>query len=97
MFGLSFSDLIMSSSYFFSSWAIPKGTAGVFAPLGNTATCNAQAFFMQYGVTVPLYNVSLAIYFMFIVRNQWPERKSVEYEKWLHGGKSLFCIVGKLC
>ena len=87
MLGLSFSDLVMSSSYFFSSWAVPKGTDGVFSPLGNTATCNAQAFFMQYGVSTPIYNVALSFYFMFIVRLQWPERKCVEYEKWFHGGK----------
>ena len=58
MLGLSFSDLVMSSSYYFSSWDVPKGTDGVFSPLGNTATCNAQAFFMQYGVSTSIYNVA---------------------------------------
>jgi hypothetical protein len=74
--GISFADICSSSSYFMSTWPIPRET-GILWAIGNTQTCAAQGFFLQAAVASPLYNVSLSIYFLLAVKQGRGESKQV--------------------
>ena len=96
LLGLSVCDLFASTSFFFGTWPIPVGTAGVFMASGNKATCDAQGFFQQFfGVAPPLYNGSLAVYYFLVIRYGWkndnPQLKIAE--KLLHAVPLLYATI----
>lgn len=67
LLAMSIYDILESIWNFASSWAIPRGTEGVFRPLGTTATCSAQGFFLTLSVAVPIYNAFLSLYYVLVV------------------------------
>lgn len=60
LFAMCIFDIFSSVALGLSTWPIPVGSAGVYAPLGNTQTCSAQAFFIQANIASPLYNFMLS-------------------------------------
>jgi hypothetical protein len=68
---------------------IPKGTVGQFGPVygasGNHGTCAASGFLTQFIVSSPLYNATLAFYYLLMVRYNWKERDLVKIEPIIHG------------
>ena len=60
LFAMCIFDIFASVALGLSTWPIPVGSAGVYAPLGNTQTCSAQAFFIQANIASPLYNFMLS-------------------------------------
>ena len=54
LFAMCIFDIFSSVALGLSTWPIPVGSAGVYAPLGNTQTCSAQAFFIQANIASPL-------------------------------------------
>lgn len=87
LIGLSISDIVGSISFgFVSSWAIPRGTPGVFLAAGNDATCKAQGFLLQLcNTTSPLYSGSLAFYYLLTITRGWSEDDLKKYHILLHG------------
>eukprot|EP00562_Extubocellulus_spinifer_P028623 CAMPEP_0178655324 /NCGR_PEP_ID=MMETSP0698-20121128/24219_1 /TAXON_ID=265572 /ORGANISM="Extubocellulus spinifer, Strain CCMP396" /LENGTH=334 /DNA_ID=CAMNT_0020297283 /DNA_START=323 /DNA_END=1328 /DNA_ORIENTATION=- len=73
-------DVVCSIAFGLSTWPIPRGSPGVYAPLGTVGTCTAQGFFVQASIAVPLYNLCLSIYYLLKV-NRIIRRK---YETWMH-------------
>lgn len=81
---LSLCDLVSSFCYFLSTWPIPamvpdaelgwKGTDR-FAAVGNTASCTAQGFGIQFGVTSAFYNVMLSIHYILTIRYNFTENR----------------------
>ena len=96
LLGLSVSDFLNSSAIFVGSWTIPKGTPGVYLANGTTTTCTIQGFFIQMGVGTPLYNASLALYYVLVVLYGWKEHELKTIEPALHLFPTLFCIVTAL-
>lgn len=47
----------------------------VYGARGNDATCTAQGFFIQLGLTSPFYNLALAIYYMLVISYGWREEQ----------------------
>ena len=75
MLGLSCSDMIASVVNILSTWPSPTGTPGVMYASGTTQTCTAQGFFNELGnMATPLYNASLCLYYVLVIRMQWPEQ-----------------------
>jgi hypothetical protein len=81
---LSLMDLISSFSYFLSTWPIPADSAykGVwgssynYAAVGNKATCTAQGFGIQLGVTASaFYNVMLSVHYILTIRFNFSEHE----------------------
>ena len=68
LLAMSIYDILESVWNFASTWPIPAGTANVYRPLGTTATCTAQGFFLTLSVAVPIYNACLALYYVLVVR-----------------------------
>jgi len=54
---------------------MPSDTPYVHGPKGNTRTCAAQGFFLQFAIAAPLYNASLALYYLLMIRHGWSERR----------------------
>jgi hypothetical protein len=93
IFGLCLSDVVNSLCFVLFSLPIPRGTPGVWGAMGNYASCNAQGFFLQLGITGSFYNGALSLYFYkSLCLNMKDEQISKRYEKWIHIG----CLVWPL-
>ena len=84
MLGLSTSDFLSSFFvYFLSSWPMPRGYMRY--AVGTVGTCDAAGFFLPLTVfTSPLYNCSLATFFLVQLKYNWSDQRIIEVEKWLH-------------
>lgn len=86
-------DCITSVALGLSTWPIPKGTEGVYAARGTTATCTAQGFFLQLSIISPIYNALLAFYFLLLIRNGVAEHTIVgRYEPYMHACALTFAL-----
>lgn len=68
LLGMSAMDIFQSMAQAFSSVPMPKETKNVYGAIGNETTCMVQAFIGVLGCAVPMYNGSLAIYYLLTVR-----------------------------
>jgi hypothetical protein len=86
--GLSCFDIISSFVYFFGTWLVPANKVGgfglVFGASGNDATCSLSGFFTQFAVSSPLYNGTLAWYYLVSIYYNWSDRKIHNIEKYFH-------------
>jgi len=90
LLGMSCCDLIVSFTFFLTSWPIPVENTSIYGASGNQATCIAQGFFSQFSLAVVLYNASLSVYYLVKIRYQWRDRFIAHrVEPWLHGGALL--------
>mmetsp|Transcript_16851 Transcript_16851/g.21316 ORF Transcript_16851/g.21316 Transcript_16851/m.21316 type:complete len:611 (+) Transcript_16851:114-1946(+) len=88
MLGLSTTDILASLCYFLGTWLVPKGTIGGFGPVfgayGNEGTCNLSGFFTQFAVASPMYNATLACYYLLRIYCTVQESVLVKVEKYFH-------------
>jgi hypothetical protein len=84
LLGMSIADLSSSFWLALSTWPIPKET-GILWASGNTLSCNFQGFFTQFGVSSPIYNGSLSIFYLLVIRYGWKEDQLKRIEPFLHG------------
>ena len=73
LFAMSVIDIMQSGAQMLTTIPMPKDKPGVWGNFGNTATCEAQRFFVQLGITMPLYTVCLTIYYFLAVRFGYDE------------------------
>lgn len=88
--GMSCVDLLASSGWFLSTWAVPEGT--IVWAVGNEATCNYQGFLLQLAIGAPLYNCSLALYYLMVINFNWTNQMLKRIEWWVHGFVLTFSI-----
>ena len=50
---------------------------------GNDVTCTVQGFFIQLGTTAAFVNVSLAVYYYWIITLNWTETRIKKMRCWL--------------
>jgi hypothetical protein len=84
LLGMSIADISSSFWLALSTWPIPEET-GILWASGNTMTCTFQGFFTQFGISSPLYNASLSIYYLLVIRYGWTEEQMQRIEPFLHG------------
>jgi len=83
LLGMSISDFFGSLMCVLSTWPIPKGEAYLAA--GTVGTCTAQGFLDQTAAScTPVYNISLAIYYLLVIVKGWKEKRIAKLEKYLH-------------
>mmetsp|Transcript_30052 Transcript_30052/g.56776 ORF Transcript_30052/g.56776 Transcript_30052/m.56776 type:complete len:416 (+) Transcript_30052:88-1335(+) len=91
MVGLSICDALVATWFFASTWPIPKGTISlfgdgntqtVFGAMGTDLSCNIAGFFIQSQVVSPLFNSTLATYYLLVVYYGWTDRRIKKVE-WL--------------
>jgi hypothetical protein len=81
--GMSLIDLCASFGWFLSSWAVPRGTYPTAS--GNRASCSFQGFLLQLAVGAPLYNSSLALYYLLMIKYRWTDVMLRRIEYYVHG------------
>jgi hypothetical protein len=84
LLGMSIADISSSFWLALSTWPIPEET-GILWASGNTMTCTFQGFFTQFGISSPIYNASLSIYYLLVIRYGWKEEQLKRIEPFLHG------------
>ncbi|CAB9500656.1 expressed unknown protein [Seminavis robusta] len=72
---MSLTDVLCSTWMFLGTWAVPRGTPGYHNPVGNHATCQAQAFFIWFSVTTLNFNACIALYYLLSIRFAWKEKR----------------------
>jgi hypothetical protein len=70
--GMATFDFLTAMAWAFATAPIPQddvegGGYNIVGSRGNDETCEAQAFFVQLGVTSIFYNVSLAVYYVLVI------------------------------
>ena len=91
LFGMSAVDILSNFAWFLSSWALPKTSGWPFAS-GNAASCNFQGFFLQLAIGAPLYNCSLALFYVMIIKYRWSAERLLWLEGWVHTFILIFSI-----
>jgi hypothetical protein len=89
--GMACADISSSLWLSLSTWPIPRET-GILWAVGTTQSCTAQGFFTQLGISSPLYNVSLSLYYVLAVRFNWKEERLRKVEPILHLGPWLWAL-----
>ena len=84
LLGMSIIDILASSGWFLSTWAAPVGSNAVYA-VGNTQSCTYQGFLLQVAIGAPMYNATLALYYLLTINYGWNEQNLRRIEPWLHG------------
>eukprot|EP00533_Pseudo-nitzschia_delicatissima_P007475 CAMPEP_0116084458 /NCGR_PEP_ID=MMETSP0327-20121206/3812_1 /TAXON_ID=44447 /ORGANISM="Pseudo-nitzschia delicatissima, Strain B596" /LENGTH=178 /DNA_ID=CAMNT_0003575403 /DNA_START=87 /DNA_END=619 /DNA_ORIENTATION=- len=85
--GMSICDILASIWYFTGTWAIPAGTLSwfgdgeterIFWSAGDAegVSCSFAGFFNQFAVATPLYNSTLAVYYLLVVNYGWRDSRS---------------------
>jgi len=83
MCAMSCFDFITSTMYALSTWPIPRGSGPLWAA-GTQETCTAQGFFIQLSLAAPMYNLCLALYYVFIIKYRWSDYKLASAERFIH-------------
>mmetsp|Transcript_26721 Transcript_26721/g.49147 ORF Transcript_26721/g.49147 Transcript_26721/m.49147 type:complete len:315 (-) Transcript_26721:305-1249(-) len=88
LLGLSLVDILGSIGMFLGTWPIPAyvndDKPTVYLASGNDRTCAAQGFLLQAYVVAPIYNASLSLYYVFVVKLGWNENKLKKVRWWFH-------------
>jgi hypothetical protein len=88
--GMSIIDLLASFAWFLSTWAVPEGSFAFAA--GNITSCNFQGFLLQLAIGAPLYNSSLALFYILMIKLRWTDTQLKRLERWVHGFIISFSI-----
>ena len=83
LMAMSFVDIMASSAWFLSTWAVPASSGFAFAA-GNRISCNFQGFLLQLAVGAPLYNSSLALFYLLMIKMRWSNLQLAKIERWVH-------------
>lgn len=95
LMGACVSDIVSSIGWIMYAFIPPKETSDRYLSIGNTASCTATSFFMQFAVFVyVIYNPSLAIYFLVSIRYNWKASKIKRMETIMH---IVGIILGLVC
>ncbi len=88
-------DIMESIWNFASTWAMPwPDTDETIFASGNSATCTAQGFFLQLGVTNLILNTALTFYYLFVIRFSWSEdRIRKKAEPWFYSVAILWGLI----
>ena len=98
LFGLCVADIMSSCAHMLSTVMVPKEVDYFYWNAhGNTATCNLQGFLHIIGSSATLYNCSICIYYLTIVKyNKNDEYIRKKIEPWLHGVSILYPLSGAI-
>jgi len=84
MVTMSAFDVVGSAAYALTSLPTPT-TDFIYGSMGNKASCKSQGFFIQMGTIAALINVSLAVYYLLMIKFSVPEHRIKKYRGWLIG------------
>ncbi|CAB9509919.1 expressed unknown protein [Seminavis robusta] len=83
LLAMSCVDIAASFAWFLSSWAVPAESDFAFAA-GTVTTCTMQGFLLQFAIGAPLYNSSLSLLYLLMIKMRWTDQQLARVEKWIH-------------
>lgn len=92
LLGMSVLDILATSGWFLSTWPAPRGSPNVVFAVGNTQSCTYQGFLLQIAIGAPMYNASLALYYLLTIRYGWQEKELRHIERWIHAFIITFAV-----
>jgi len=91
LLAMSCVDILASSAWFMSTWATPEENGWAYAA-GNQRTCDYQGFLLQLAIGAPLYNSSLALLYLLMIKMRWTDEQLRRVEVWIHASILSFTI-----
>jgi hypothetical protein len=88
---MSIVDICASFAWFLSTWAVPADSGFAYAS-GNVTSCNFQGFLLQLAIGAPLYNSSLALFYLMVIKYNWTNEMLVCIEKVVHAFVLIFAV-----
>ena len=78
-------DLSISTVWLLTNLFIPEDYSKYPWTVGNDASCKAQGFIVQLcSISSILYNATLSLYYLLVVKFNWKQRDLEKIEKWMH-------------
>lgn len=77
-------DVAVSLLWFFTNFFVPPWSEEVAWASGNESSCSAQGFIVQLSIGAVLYNTSLSLYYLLVIRYGFSEARIRKFEKWMH-------------
>jgi hypothetical protein len=74
----------VQSIYFYTKFPKHHRLTTVILTYVLAETCDAHAFFVQWTIMTPIYNASLCIYYVLVVKLGWNERQLQKVHYWFH-------------
>mmetsp|Transcript_32898 Transcript_32898/g.71185 ORF Transcript_32898/g.71185 Transcript_32898/m.71185 type:complete len:491 (-) Transcript_32898:2252-3724(-) len=81
--GLSIVDVCVSVTWLFNNFFQPEWSP-LYYPLGNQASCSTQGFFVQFMIAGVLYNATLSLYYLAVIKFNYSERKLKKWKRRVH-------------
>ena len=81
--GMSCIDFSISTVWLFTNLFLPRSKVHLWS-IGNHASCSVQGFIVQLLLTSILYNASLALYYLMVIRLRFPQWKVMKIEPYMH-------------
>ena len=83
LLGMSCIDFSISTVWLFTNLFLPRSKVHLWS-VGNQTSCSVQGFVVQLLLTSILYNASLAIYYLMVIRLRFPQWKVMKIEPYMH-------------
>ena len=78
-------DVSISIVWLLTNLFIPEDYSKYPWTVGNDASCKAQGFIVQFcSISSILYNATLSLYYLLVVKFNWKQRDLEKIEKWMH-------------
>lgn len=84
LLGLCFCDMLSSMGWMMAPFGAPAGSSPRHLSFGNTQTCSLQGFLAQAAVGTILYNASLSVYYVKLIRYKFSNARIVHSEYIMH-------------
>ena len=83
--GVSCVDISTSFWLALSAWPIPGDDGTVEWAAGTKISCRVQGFFTQFGIASSIYNATLSVFYVLVIKYGWKTVRLRKYEVLLHG------------
>mmetsp|Transcript_28163 Transcript_28163/g.61883 ORF Transcript_28163/g.61883 Transcript_28163/m.61883 type:complete len:380 (+) Transcript_28163:81-1220(+) len=81
--GMSIIDATIAVAWILNNLFIPEWSDQLW-PLGNEQTCSAQGFVIQFTISAVLYNATLSVYYLLVVKFNYRDRRLNRWRRRVH-------------
>jgi len=89
---MSIIDLTVSTAWFLTPFFVTQDMDQFLWSIGNRSTCSLQGFIVQFSISGVLYNASLSLYYLLVIKYGFQQRDIIIIEKYMHAFALLFGI-----
>jgi len=89
---MSIIDLTVSTAWFLTPLFVTEEMDQFLWGIGNMFSCSLQGFIVQFSISGVLYNASLSLYYLLVIKYGFQRQEMVIIEKYMHAFALLFGI-----